>query len=166
MLDTERDQHSSTGEARTVRRTAVAATTAAVAGLASTYLLPGLLGGEQAFDVGGFLIGTVITLGLAGVLFGTVVPRALRSSEGNRPGTVGLVTSVFAFLSLAIFWLGAPLVVAGAGLVLGRHGRERHGRRGMATAAVGISIFVVVATLVVLANDVLGLYGLGVQPPE
>ncbi len=150
-------------------RIGIAATGLAIIGLASSYLIQGVLDVEPGYDVRGFLIGTTVALALAGVLFGKVVPGALRTAdESNRPATVGLVTSVFAFLGIALFWLGVPLVVAGASIALARRGQERakhSGGRGRANAALGIAVFVVVATVAVLVNDVLGHFDMGFQPP-
>ena len=152
-----------------VARIGIAATAVAVVGLASSYLVQGVLDVDPGYDLRGFLIGATVTLALAAVLFGKVVPSALAATDGgNRPATVGLVTSVFAFFGIALFWLGVPLVAAGASIALARHGRERAGRsggRGRANAALAISAFVVVATVAVLVNDVLGHFDLGLQPP-
>lgn len=151
------------------KRIGVAATALAVVGLASSYLLQGVLDVEPGYDVRGFLIGTAVALALAGVLFGKVVPDALRArDEGNRPATVGLVTSVFAFLGIALFWLGVPLVAAGASIALARRAQERAQRSGgrrRANAALAIAVFVVIATVAVLVNDVLGHFDMGIQPP-
>ena len=150
-------------------RIGIAATGLALVGLASSYLVQGVLDVEPGYDVRGFLIGAVVALALAGVLFGKVVPAALRTTDdGNRPAKVGLVTSVFACLGIALFWLGVPLVAAGAGIALARRGRERaqhSGGRGRANAALAISVFVVLATVAVLVNDVLGHFDMGFQPP-
>lgn len=154
----------------TENRVGAAATALAVAGLGCTFLLPGLLFAGSSADVVGFAVGTTVTVALAGVLFGTVVPRTLRApGETNRPAMTGLAISLFALVSLALHWLGVPLVIAAAGLVLGRRGRERadrSGRRGPASAAFAISAFVAVVTIAIVGNDVLGLFGLGLQPPE
>lgn len=151
-------------------RIGITATGLAVAGLVGTYLLPGLLFADHSADVGGFAVATGVTVVLAAALFGWAVPRAMGAPGAtNRPATAALVTSVFAVVSLALHWLGAPLVVAGAGIALALRGRERaerSGRRGLATAALAISAFVVVAALAIVVNDLLGHVGLGLQPPE
>lgn len=155
-------------QSATENRIGAAATALAVAGLGCTYLLPGLLFAGHFADVGGFAVATGVTVVLAGALFGWVVPRALRP-PGTHAATAGLVTSIFAFVSIALHWLGVPLVVAGAGIALARRGRERadrSGRRGLATAALVISAFVVVTALAIIVNDLLGHVGLGLQPPE
>lgn len=170
MLNTDvrADQHNHAPSARTgLATTALAATGLAVVGLASTYLLPGLLGNGHTFDVRGFVTGLAVTVVLAAVLFWKVLPSAVGAApKANRPATVGLVTSIFAFVGIALFWLGVPFVVAGAGFALGRVGQQRPVRRGWAKAAVAISAVVVVLTLALLVNDVLGHVGLGFQPPE
>ena len=169
MLDTADRSTEDVRDRTATLRIGIAATGLAVVGLASSYLVQGVLDVEPGYDVRGFLIGTTVALVLAGVLFGKVVPGAVRApDEGNRPATVGLVTSVFAFLGIALFWLGVPLVAAGAGIALARHGQaraERSGGRGRANAALAISVFVVLATVAVLVNDVLGHFGTGLQPP-
>jgi hypothetical protein len=157
-------------ETAQARRTGVAFTGLAVLGLACTYLLPGLLDGGHRIEVRGFLLGLAVTLLLAGVLFGRVVPAALRAPrDSNRPARTGLITSGFALISVAAFWLGAPLVTAGAALALARRGQERSassGGRGRATAAVVISVVVVVLTAAVMVNDALFYVGLGIHPAE
>jgi hypothetical protein len=151
------------------KRIGIIVTGAAVVGLASSYLVQGVLDVEPGYDVRGFLIGTAVALTLAAVLFGKVVSRALHAADdGNRPATVGLITSVFAFLGIAVFWLGVPLVAAGASIALARRGQERaerSGGRGRANAALAIAVFVVLATVAVLVNDILGHFDMGFQPP-
>ena len=168
MLNTE-ERNTDVRDRTPELRIGIIATGAAVVGLASSYLIQGVLDVEPGYNIRGFLFGTAVAVTLAAVLFGKVVPGALnRTDDGNRPAKVGLITSLFALLGIAVFWLGVPLVAAGASIALARRGQERAERSGgrrRATTALAISVFVVVATAAILINDILGHFDMGFQPP-
>jgi Mg2+/Co2+ transporter CorB len=78
---------------------------------------------------GPFAAGCVVVLALAVLLFGRIVPRA---REGARAGRVALILAGLSVLTVAVFWIGAPQVLAPAAIVLGLAAP----RNGEATAAV------------------------------
>lgn len=107
-----------------------------------------LVGTERADDDGlvdptMFAISVSLSLAIAALLFGWLVPRETRKGP-ERAARSGLVCSVASVVpGIAFIWVGFPFVVAGAGLALGLHGR-RGRRRIEAAAAVGIGALVLV----------------------
>ena len=76
-----------------------------------------------------------LTLALAAVVFGRVVPRA-RAGDRRRAARHGLACSVLALVpGVAALWLGLPFVLAGGGIALGLRAR---GTGRAATAAIVI----------------------------
>jgi hypothetical protein len=65
---------------------------------------------------GPFALSAVITLAVAALLFGRVIPSA---REGARPGRTALVVAVLAVLTLVVFWSGLPQILAPAAIALG-----------------------------------------------
>ena len=109
-----------------------------------------LLGDDPGLeDPPTFLISAGLSLALALVLFGGVVPRAKAgAAPDDRAAKRGLACSVLAVVALPLtLWLGLPFVLGGAGIALGLLG---HGgrRRRLALAAI------VLGTLVLLAGTV------------
>lgn len=90
-----------------------------------------------------FAISVVLSVTLAVLLFGWLVPRTLAHPAGPvLAATRGLWCSVAALLSVPLtMWLGLPFVTAGAGLVLGLRGRSSE-RRSRATTAVVLALAV------------------------
>jgi len=82
----------------------------------------------------------VVTLAVAALLFGRVVPRA---KEGN-PARVGLVLAALSVLTLLVFWSGLPQILAPAAIVLGLAAP----RSGESIAAVAIGSLAYAASLV------------------
>ena len=84
-----------------------------------------------------FAISVVVSLAVATLLFGWLVPRERRRGP-ERAARSGLACSIASVLfGIAFLWVGFPFVVAGAGVALGLEGR-RGRRRGEAAAAVVI----------------------------
>ncbi len=83
----------------------------------------------------------LIVLGIIGVtalvVFGWIVPRALRS---EAQGTTALVLSAIGLLTVAVFWSGLPPVLAGAGIFLGWTGRNAAKGGGLAWTAIAIGV--------------------------
>lgn len=105
-----------------------------------------LVGTERTDDDGlvdptMFAISVVLSLAVAAVLFGWLVPLARRNGP-ERAARSGLLCSIASVIpGLAFVWVGVPFVVAGAGLALGLDGR-RGTRRTEAGAAVVIGSLV------------------------
>lgn len=67
----------------------------------------------------------VVAAVVAAVVFGVLVPMALRSirEQGSRPTTWAMTLSVVAFLTLAVFWSGIPLIIGTAAAWVAWEGR-------------------------------------------
>lgn len=118
---------------------------AAVALVVAAMAVDHLLGDDPGLeDPPAFLISSGLSLALAAVLFGVVVPRTKRDAAGRaRSGDRAIACSVLALLASPLsLWLGLPFVLGAAGVALGLLGRggERSGR---ATTAVAIGAIVV-----------------------
>ena len=111
----------------------VGVSTFAVAAMAVDHLMgddPGL------DDLLTFVLASGLTLTLAIVVFGVVVPRAL--ADPATAATRGIILSLLSVPLMVTIWLGLPFATAGGGVVLGLAGRRgRHARR--ATAAIVIA---------------------------
>ena len=88
---------------------------------------PGEDGGLAAF-----LVTAGVAVLAAAIVFAGYAPRA------RRPALGGLVTGLFALVSVFAFWSGLPLVLGTAAIALGRDGRDENPRSGTAAIAVGI----------------------------
>jgi hypothetical protein len=115
------------------------ATALAVAAMAVDHLLgddPGLE------DPPAFLIAAGVSLVVAGIVFGLVVPRTRRDpSPGVRAARRGLVCAVLAVVSLPLVWLGVPFPLASGAIALGLLGRAGERTR-TATAAIALGVLV------------------------
>jgi hypothetical protein len=121
---------------------AVAVAALAVAAMAVDHLLgddPGLE------DPPAFLIASLLSLMLTGLLFGVLVPRTRAAPEApERAAARGLACSILAVVTLPLaLWLGLPFPLAGAGVALGLFGRAGR-RRHLAIAAVAVGTAVLV----------------------
>ena len=99
------------------------------------------------------VIGAAVVIAL--LAFGLLVPWAARTS--NRAAGWGLGLAIVAVILIPVtFWSGAPLIAAGAAVVLGTTAR-RLGGGGLARAAVVAGILTMVGStaLLVLGNTVL-----------
>jgi hypothetical protein len=104
-------------------------------------------------DLPAFLLSSGVSVALAAVLFGWVVPRTKASASGPElAASRGLICGVLAVVSIVVLWLGVPFVLGGAAIALGLLGRTGKRRRLAATA-------VVIGTGVVLVGA--GAYLLG-----
>jgi hypothetical protein len=114
-----------------------------------------MIGNEagESGDVVGFFVVGLISAAVAALLFLRVIPAAA-DTGGERAERTGLITSVLAFLSVAVFWSGLPFVLGPAGVILGRIAAERSERsRGTATAAIVIGVVAVLLAVAVLIGD-------------
>lgn len=112
----------------------------AIAALAVDHLMGSDPGLE---DPGAFAIASALSLALAALMFGRVVPRAISADvAGERTARDGLISSVVAVIpGITTIWLGLPFILAGAGLALGLASRRRQ-PSGRATAAIAIGALV------------------------
>jgi hypothetical protein len=99
----------------------------------------------------------IVDLAVAALLFGLVVPRALRSGSVRW----GLVPSILALVGVLAFWSGVPFVVGAAGALIAAQGRQRArdngARAGGHTAALVLGAVAMAAgvAFTVLGNTVL-----------
>ena len=127
----------------------------ALAVAVGTMAVDHLLGTERTDDDGlvdptMFVSSVVLSLAVATVLFGWLVPRERRKGP-ERAARSGLVCSIASVVpGLAFVWIGFPFVIAGAGLALGLEGR-RGATRVEAGAAVLIGGLVLVLGTVAYA---------------
>ncbi len=122
-------------------RIGMAAAGLAVGAMAVDHLLED--GGAVPADLPAFAIASVLSLAVAALVFGRVVPRAKASADGaERQAKAGIACSLLAVLAVpTALWLGLPFVLGGGGVALGLLGR--HGeRRRLADAAVALGALV------------------------
>lgn len=125
------------------RRLAVVSVALALAAMAVDHLMgddPGLE------DPPMFAIACGLSLALAALLFGRVVPAVSGAAEpARRAARDGLLCSTLAvFPGITTLWLGLPFVLAGCGLALGVTARQQ-GERGLrANAAIAIGALALV----------------------
>lgn len=93
-----------------------------------------------------FLIPCGIALVTTGVVFGLVLPRALR--RPSAAGTALTLAVLAAGLVAFAFWSGVVLPLAVGGLIAGRHTRSTAG-----TVAVALSVLTCVAFVAVYVSD-------------
>jgi hypothetical protein len=101
-------------------------------------------------DFGDYWPVLVIIGVLAAIVYGWVVPRALR---GTWPlAKTGLVLSILGLLTVIVFWSGSPPIFAFAGVLLGYYARERE-PTGLATAALAVGGLAIVADIAIYIAD-------------
>lgn len=90
-------------------------------------------------DPAAFAVSSALSLALAALMFGRIVPRAISADpHGERAARDGLISSIVAVVpGVTTIWLGLPFILAGAGLALGISSRGRRPST-RATAAVVI----------------------------
>ena len=94
----------------------------------------------------GEVVVVVAVIGVTtGVVFGLVVPRALRKPSAG--GTALGLALPAAVLLLPAFWSGLPFVLGLAGAIVGNAGRNAETGSGKSTAALVISALVVLCYL-------------------
>jgi hypothetical protein len=99
------------------------------------------------------LVTGALTVVSVAVVFGLVLPRALRS---DNPGRTGLVLSVLALLvSVPLFWAGVAPALAVGGILAGRAGSSAPQGRRMAGAAFVIGILAIIGCVGTYAGDLL-----------
>ena len=127
---------------------AVAVGAMAIDHLIGTESEPGDEGGLA--DPPAFLMSTGVSLALAAILFGVVVPRSVRNSE--RVARNALLLSGLSVPAMALLFLGVPFPLAGAGIALGLRAREAsRSRPGTAAVVVGAPVILLAAGAYVVA---------------
>jgi hypothetical protein len=121
------------------RRTEIAAASLV---LAIVLLAIGAYKGDDD-DTGYFLIASLIAIVTAAVLYWGVLPRI------GRPGMGALVIAILAVVSIVVFWLGFPTVLAGGAIVLALVARRDGAEPGKASAALALAALAVIAHVVV-----------------
>ena len=121
------------------RRTEIAAASVV---LAIVLLAIGAYKGDDD-DTGYFLVASLIALVTAAVLYWAVLPRV------RRPGTGALVIAILAVVSIVVFWLGFPTVLAGGAIVLALLAQRDGAELGKANAALALAAVAVIAHVVV-----------------
>jgi hypothetical protein len=121
--------------------------------LAMALVVYGTYGDSQASDsqkdgMPSVLVGVVV---VALIVFGLLVPMAIRAVEAGRPtGTrwaVGL--GVASVVSLVAFWSGLPILLGGAAALVAKVGREDTGGSRGFSWAWGLGAFAAAAAIVV-----------------
>lgn len=87
----------------------------------------------------------------AGLVFGLVVPRALRKDSAG--GTALGLSVPAALLTLPAFWTGLPLVLGVAGIIVGNRGRTARSGAGKCIAAPVIGVLAVLTYLTIYLWD-------------
>lgn len=77
----------------------------------------------------------VIAVVVAALVFGALVPKALRALEENgaRRHLWALIPAIIGVIATVAFWSGVPLVIGAAAFMLGTTGRREAIARGMST---------------------------------
>jgi hypothetical protein len=97
------------------------------------------------------LVTGAFTVVSVAVVFGLVLPRALRS---DNPGRTGLILSVLGLLvSVPLFWSGLAPALAVGGIVAGRAGTTASRGRRLGTAAFVVGILAVIGYVGTYAGD-------------
>jgi hypothetical protein len=100
--------------------------------------------GEVAFMV-------PVTLVAAGLVFGVVVPRALRKESAG--GTALGLSIPAVLLTMPAFWTGLPLVLGAAGMLVGNAGRNAQSGGGKCIAALVLGALAVLGYLAIYAYE-------------
>jgi hypothetical protein len=107
-------------------------------------MIPGYSEGGD-FQAGPWLLMLALSVVVAVLLFGLVLPRA--------GATSGLIIGAVALLSVLVFWAGLTLPIAAAAALAGWRARQRNDRPGIATAAVALAAVAAVALIVIIIAD-------------
>ena len=112
----------------------------------------GTPGGEDDPWLSFLIADGFIAIGAA-LVFGLIVPRALRRLERTgRAGAGALILSVLALVLVLVFWSGLPPVLAAGGIVLGLAGRGA-ARSGLATSGLAVGLLALVADVAIYVTD-------------
>jgi hypothetical protein len=140
---------------RSTSRTTLTVATVALntVALACGYWL--VAGGED--EIVGWLIVSVVGAVIAAILLLHFVPGTEDDpAADNKPAKRGLVLGALAFVTIAVFWTGLPIVLGVPALVLAAEGRARaatqgHGAEATAAAVLG-AVGLLVATVLLVSG--------------
>lgn len=130
---------------------------AALAALLVTGLFQNVVGTtqeDQNGSIGYLCVMLAVNAALGAWLFLRVIPRAIEAGP-QTAAKRALIMGVVAVVTVAAFWLGLPITVGLAAVVLGLEGRKRGGGN-LATVAVVLGVLALLATLGVTVLDELG----------
>jgi hypothetical protein len=96
------------------------------------------------------VVGAVIVV-TAAVVFGLVVPRALRKESAG--GTALALAVPAALLVVPAFWSGLPMVLGAAALLVGDHGRRARTGAGTSIAALVLGALAMLAYVAIYVGD-------------
>lgn len=121
--------------------------------LAMALVVYGTYGDSQASDsqkdgMPSVLVGVVV---VALLVFGLLVPLAIRAVEAGRPSGTrwALGLGIASVVSLVAFWSGLPILLGGAGALVAKIGREQTGGSKALSWAWGLALFAAVAAIAV-----------------
>lgn len=106
------------------------------------------LGAHDWAEIG---VVTAVIVVVAAVVFGLVVPRALRKESAGR--TALTLAIIGLLLIVPAFWSGLPMVLGAAAALLGNAGRRASSGSGLCTAALGLGALAMVGYLAVYISD-------------
>jgi len=104
-----------------------------------------------AHDWGEVMFMVPVILVAAGLVFGVVVPRALRKESAG--GTALGLSIPAVLLTLPAFWAGLPLVLGAAGMLVGNAGRNARSGGGKCIVAVVLGALAVLGYLAIYAYE-------------
>jgi ABC-type spermidine/putrescine transport system permease subunit II len=124
-----------------------------------TFAVAALLSVTNADSASEAAVEVVVQAAVAAVVFGLVVPRALRhEGAGGR----GLVMGVLALLLvMPAFWSGLPLLLGSGAALVGQAGRHAERGSGKAIASLVVGLLAVVGYVAVYVLDYLHTHGIG-----
>ena len=104
-----------------------------------------------AHDWTEIIVSASVLVAVAAVVFGLVLPKALRKESA---GGTGLALSVPAvLLTVPAFWSGLPLVLGVAGMIVGNTGRNARTGSGKCIAALVLGALAVLGYAAIYVSD-------------
>lgn len=114
--------------------------------------------GSETRSTGEFLAVSGISVVAVAVVFGLVLPRALRK---DGAGGVALTLAILGALSLVAFWAGITPALAVGGILLGFAGRDSAKGSGRANAAFVVGLLVSAGYAAIYILDWMSTNGIG-----
>ena len=120
---------------------------------AASALLGAALLTYGAHDWGEIIISTSVLVIVTALVYGMVLPRALRKESAGRTGLALSVPAVL--LTAPAFWTGLPLVLGVAGMLVGAAGRNARSGGGTCIAALVLGALAVLGYFAIYVSDAL-----------